>query len=447
MTLFDGKRLTQSTLRLDLDGLRRGDYTDRYFSNVVQVLNGLSREGYRYNGANPRGIPHAQSLHIGDAYVEAQVFNRRAPMALVVGIDAALAMLRYGTGYPDADGNFIETWRELEVVAVHDGDLTYYDGNVEQVLTVLEVRGRYRDFALLETPILGVLSRASRIATNVYEVLQVCNGKQVLYFPARFDVPQVQAIDGYAYWVAVQRYNSENPHRAIRPSVSTPAQAEWWGGKASGTIPHALIACFLADETETMIHFARQMPIETPRILLADFSNDIVRSSLAVLQTFWDYYRTAHSVGDEHAMRQWTLNGVRLDTSANMRDASLKEGDPKGVSPLLVRTVRTALNNAWQSWNVPKSLEDLARDYCRQVQIVVTGGFNREKIELFERARTPVDAYGVGSSFLSNHKDTNTDFTMDVVRLRLDGQWHNIAKVGRKPSDNPDLRPVDLGAL
>ena len=36
---------------------------------------------------------------------------------------------------------------------------------------VLKIRGRYRDFALLETAILGVLTRASRIATNVYDVL------------------------------------------------------------------------------------------------------------------------------------------------------------------------------------------------------------------------------------------------------------------------------------
>jgi nicotinate phosphoribosyltransferase len=146
-------------------------------------------------------------------------------------------------------------------------------------------------------------------------------------------------------------------------------------------------------------------------------------------------------------MKQWTLNGIRLDTSAALRDASLQDGDPKGVSPLLVRTVRTALNTAWESWNVPHHLEDLARDYCRQVTIVVTGGFNREKVEYFERARTPVDAYGVGSSLLTNSKDTNTDFTMDVVRMRINGHWVDVPKVGRKPSGNPDLRRFDLGEL
>jgi nicotinate phosphoribosyltransferase len=445
MSVFDGKRLSQAAIRLDVEGLRRGDFTDRYFTNVVQVLQGLSHEGYRYRGSNPRQIPMANGFSVGDAYVEAQVFNRRAPVVMVVGVDIALQMLRHATGYYRGD-EFVETWQELEVDAVQDGDITYYDGNLETVLTVLEIRGRYRDFAVLETPILGVLSRASRIATNVYEVLQVCNGKQVLYFPARFDVLETQMLDGYAYYLAVQRYNQEY-QKNVRPSVSTHAQARWWGGQGGGTIPHALIACFLGDDTEMMINFARHMPNDTPRILLADFNNDTVNASRNVLGKFWEYYRQAYVLGDETAMKQWTLHGVRLDTSAALRDVSLHEGDPKGVSPLLVRTVRQALNTAWESWNVPANLVDIAREYCRQVQIVVTGGFNREKVEYFERARTPVDAYGVGSSLLNNSQQTNTDFTMDVVRARINGHWVDVPKVGRRPSGNPDLKRISLGEL
>ncbi len=445
MSVFDGKRLNLSKLGLDIEGVRRGDYSDRYFTNVVRVLERLAAEGYRYAGANPRQIPNMQGAAVGDAFVEAQIFNRRAPVVLVAGVDIALQMLRHATGYFEA-GQFHETWQQLEVDAVQDGDVTYYDGNLQTVLTVLEIRGRYRDFALLETPILGVLSRASRIATNVYEVLQVSNGKQVLYFPARFDVPQVQSLDGYAYWLAVQRYNMEYG-KAVQPAVSTTAQAQWWGGRASGTIPHALIACFAGDDVEMMVNYARHVDAGTPRILLADFNNDTVGSSVKVLSKFWEFYRRARESGDEAAMRQWTLDGVRLDTSAALRDVSLVEGDPKGVSPLLVRTVRRALDNAWASWELPPSLVDVARDYCRQVKIVVTGGFNREKVEFFERARTPVDAYGVGSSLLENSKETNTDFTMDVVRICLDGRWVDVPKVGRAPSDNPDLRRVNLGDL
>ena len=88
-----------------------------------------------------------------------------------------------------------------------------------------------------------------------------------------------------------------------------------------------------------------------------------------------------------------------------------------------------------------------AQAYCKRVQIVVTGGFNRERIERFEREGVPVDVYGVGSSLLMNDKHTGTDYTMDLVRAKLAGEWCDIAKVGRRAGYNPDLQPVDLGTL
>ncbi len=97
----------------------------------------------------------------------------------------------------------------------------------------IKIRGRYQDFALLETPILGILTRASRIATNVYEVLRVCNGKPVLFFPARFDLPEVQAVDGYAYWLAVQRYNCENESAADARRSAPTRRARGGAAKAA----------------------------------------------------------------------------------------------------------------------------------------------------------------------------------------------------------------------
>lgn len=180
MTEFDGKRLTQSVMNLPVDSIRRGEYSDKYFENVARILTGLRAAG------SP----------VGDIVVEAQIFNRRAPYALVGGVDAALALLRHASGGAEAN----EAWRDLEVEAIHDGAVTEYDGQPESVQPVIRIRGRYRDFALLETPILGYLTRISRIATNVYEALKAADGKPVLFFPARFDLPEVQAVDGYAYW-------------------------------------------------------------------------------------------------------------------------------------------------------------------------------------------------------------------------------------------------------
>jgi nicotinate phosphoribosyltransferase len=445
MSLFDGKRLNPAALGLDVDGLRRGYYSDKYFENVVTVLDGIQKAGYTFAGFSPRSLPlDPTGATIGDIHVEAQVFNRRAPFALVAGTDVALAMLRLAAGSLIEDA-FVEGWQQLEVEAVEDGVFTRFEGDTEAVQPVIKIRGRYRDFALLETTLLGALTRMTRIATHVYHVLMAAGGKPVLFFPARFDLPAVQAADGYAYWLAVQRYNHDTG-AALTPLVSTDAQASWWGGRGGGTVPHALIACFLADTVEAMIAFGDHVPPEVPRIALVDFNNDSVGASVSVLKAYWSRYQSALEMQDVEAIKRWTLFGVRLDTGANMRDVSLGAGEDYGVNPTLVRVVREALDRAWLDWQVPSHLSETAAAYCRNVKIVVSGGFNRQKIAEFEAARVPVDIYGVGSSLLRNDSETSTDYTMDVVRVRLNGVWVDMAKAGRASSDHPDSRPVDLSA-
>jgi nicotinate phosphoribosyltransferase len=446
MSIFTGKRLSQAVLNLDLEGLRRGRYSDKYFENVVRVLTGLSETGYAFHGTPSHNLPSDPTgIEVGDLVVEAQVFNRRAPRVLVGGVDAALTMLRHATGYYNGD-SFNETWQNLEVLAVEDGTFTEYNGDPMHVQPVLKVRGRYRDFALLETAILGMLTRISRIATNVYNVLEVANGKPVLFFPARFDLPEVQAADGYAYWLAVQRYNLDAGKNVV-PSVSTDRQAAWWNGRGGGTVPHALIATFFGDSAEAMIAFAQHIPLITPRILLADFNNDSTNESRKTLAAYWQRYREALKSGDTEAQKRWTLNGVRLDTSGNMLDASLTDPSQKGVSPALVYAVRHALDTAYEDWNETGELLQAAQNYCRQVQIVVTGGFNRDKVERFEREGVPADVYGVGSTFLQNDHNTNTDYTMDIVRVRVNDQWVDMAKIGRQAGDNPNLQLINVGDL
>lgn len=449
MTVFDQQHHPNLAFGFDIDAIRRGYYADKYFDNIRYILEGMARDGVTFadmGGSSPRNLPvNPADTKIGDLIVEAQVFNRRKPRAIITGMDAALWMLRHGTGYFDESGQFVETWEHLDVTAVYDGVWTEYGGDPMNVETVLEIRGRYRDFAVLETNILGVLTRASRIATNVYEVQSATNGKPLLFFPARFDMPSVQAVDGYGYWLAVQRYNADHGTDAA-PLVSTDAQGAWWGGKGGGTVPHALIACFMADTAAAMTAFAKYVPAGVPRIVLADFNNDSIGAALATLHVFWQHYVEARETGDEDAQTRWTLNGVRLDTGSTVIDKALQPDGKPGVNEDLVRAVRAALDDAWQAWDVPARLRDTAREYCKNVGITVSGGFTREKIERFEREGVPVSAYGVGSSLFSNDSamGTNTDFTMDVVRVKLNGEWVDIAKTGRQPCDNDDLHPVDL---
>jgi nicotinate phosphoribosyltransferase len=450
MTIFNKKRLTNAVFKLDIERMRQGWYSDKYFANILKMLEGVgANSGYQGDYAREIGRD-ARGLNVGDMDVEVQFFTRRAGKTVVVGVDKALAMLRHCTGYFDSNGEWIPTWQHLRVTAVHDGATVTYHDDPLQVQPVIKVQGRYRDFALLETPMLGILSRSSRIATNVYNVLQAARGKSVLFFPARFDLHEVQAADGYAYDVAVARFNQDFGGQ-LRPYVSTDAQGDWWGGAGGGTIAHAVIACFLSDTAAAMLAFAEYVPADVSRIALVDFNNDSITDSLRTLKAMFDRYSALMAAGNVAEAQKYVLYGVRLDTSGSLRDVNVPPlGDPVldlGVTPRLVFNVRQALDHAWRQWSLTPEEAALARPYCQNVKIVVTGGFNPAKIARFEKLHVPVDIYGVGSSLLVNDKETNTDFTADVVRVCVDGQWVDMAKLGRGASENPTLEPVDLTHL
>ncbi len=449
MSIFDGQRLTNETFKLDIERMRRGWYTDKYFVNIANMLSILAAQGYHFQPTPgqpallPAGINTADSL-VGNVEVEMQWFTRRPGKTVVVGVDKAVTMLRHCTGFWEGE-RFIDTSDNLQVWAVQDGAIVEGSGDPAAIQPVLRVRGRYRDFAILETPTLGILTRASRVATNVYDTLIAARGKPVLFFPARFDLHEVQAADGYAYNLAVQRFNRDHARR-LGPFVSTDAQGDWWGGLGGGTVAHAAIASMLGDTAQAMLAFSQVLPPATPRIALVDFNNDCVGDSQAVCLAMFTRYRQLMDASQEDEANRYRLYGVRLDTSANLRDRSVPPlGDPAldlGVNPRLVFLVRQGLDTAWQRWNLPAEWHERARSFCQNVKIVVSGGFTPEKIARFEKLGVPADNYAVGSSLFDNHGPTVTDFTADIVRVKIDGQWINLAKVGRQACDNTDLERV-----
>jgi nicotinate phosphoribosyltransferase len=450
MTVFDRRRLPPEVFKLDVDRMRQGWYSDKYFMNIAVTLGELARQGYRFGGQAPDLSDldvDLRAVDVGNIEVEMQWFPRRVPTTVVVGVDKALAILRECTGYFEEGGRFVNTFERLEVWAVHDGSEAPYDGDVLNVTPVLKVRGRYRDFAILETATLGTLTRSSRIATNVYEVLRAARGKQVLFFPARFDAHEVQAADGYAYQVAVQLFN-QNFGKSLDAHVSTDAQGDWWGGAGGGTVAHAAIACFLGDTAEATLAFAATRPPEIPRIALVDFRNDCVGTSLQVIRAMFRRYLELIKAGKAEEARKYKLYGVRPDTSGNMRDVSVPPlGDKRldcGVNPRLVFLMREAIDREWQSWALSGEDRALAEQYCRDVRIAVTGGFTPAKIQQFEELQVPADIYGVGSWLLSSCDvhGTNNDYTADVVRVKILGRWYDLAKTGRKACDNLMLERV-----
>jgi nicotinate phosphoribosyltransferase len=334
--------------------MREGYYTDVYFNYARRTL--------LEDGRHPR--------------VVMQVFQKN--QAVLGGMDEAIAILKLCS----------DDWDGLTVHALYDGD------EISPWETVMTIEGDYTLFAHLETVYLGVLARRTLVSTNVRRVVDAARGKPILFFPARHDHHRVQTGDGYA------------AHIAGAIGVSTDAQASWWGGRGIGTVPHALIAAYGGNTVLAAMKFAEYAPPDVNVVVLVDFENDSVRTSLEV----------ARAMGD----RLW---GVRLDTSRTLVDRCLWDEmgdfDPRGVNERLVHKVRDALDE----------------NGFERVRIVVSGGFTVDRIREFEAKNVPVDSYGVGSSLIRG----DNDFTADVVLT--DG--HPSAKVGRQYRPNPRLELVE----
>jgi len=426
-------------LELEVDQIRRGHYTDQYFNHTLRVLECLAKEGYRYVGTAP-AVELAgcdlRGVAVGDIEADLQIFHRRRPFSIAAGVDCALAIVASCTGYFDNAGQFVNTAGNLELRAVREGT------RVEPWLPLMRIAGRYRDFAILETVLLGFLTRMSLIATNTYELLCASGGKPIFFFPARFDVYHTQMFDGLAYKVGVEAYNRD--HGAQVPMlISSDAQGVLWGKPGSGTIPHSLLLCFLRDTAEAVVQFARFLPPEIKRVALIDVNNDCVGESFRVARAMFEQYRRAFDAGRPEEAEKFVLFGVRADTAGEIRDVSIEPlGDDRldcGVCARLVWRMREALDALADDPAIAPAWRDRAREYFRNIKIVVSGGFTAAKTAMFTRLNVPADFYGIGSSFF---RSGNNDCTADIVRVKIGGQWHDLAKVGRRALENPDLQTV-----
>ena len=439
MSIADGKRLDPEIFKLDYKRMRTGWYSDYYFNNIVKILERLSGDDYKFEGACAQLEQQGLDLHsisTGNMEVELQIFTKREPFSIVAGTDNAIAMLKKCAGYFDENDEFVNTYDRLEVLAVQDGT------KVAPWVPAMKIRGRYRDFAILETPILGAIARRTRIATNVYFTLKAARGKPVLFFPARFDIHETQPGDGYAYRVAIEAYNLDAQTELV-PFISTDSQGDWWGEQGGGTVSHSYILCFLRDTAEAMLKFADILPVEVNRIVLVDTNNDSVADSLATARSMFKKYIQCLEKNATEEARKHLLFAVRLDTAGNMVDKGIDAmGDPAvdcGVCPRLVENVRRALDRGYEALSLPEKWIDTAKKYFRDIKIVVSGGFDPERIALFESLNIPADIYGVGSYLM---RGESNDFTADVVRVKIHDQWYDMAKVGRRPIDNKDLELV-----
>ncbi len=341
--------------------IRKGYFTARYFLRTRDIL--LSQKNF--------------------SVVTMQVFQKRNG-AVLCGVNETVSLLKIACGIYK-NGTWQAMWNTLTVNSLREGDvMSAYE-------PVLHITGPYVAFAHLESLYLGILARRSLVATNSKMMLTAAKGKAVYFFADRFDHFFNQEGDGYA------------AHVGGISAVCTQAQGSWWAGEPMGTMPHSFIALCGGNTTKAAQLFFKKFP-RTPLIVLVDFENDCVRTSLEVARVFGN-----------------KLYAVRLDTSEKLTDRALiknKKPSDAGVSPALVWAVRNALD----------------KEGFKRVKIIVSGGFTEEKIRQFEVGRVPVDGYGVGSALLKG----NNDFTADIVKV--DGKL--VAKEGRKFQKNSRMHLV-----
>jgi nicotinate phosphoribosyltransferase len=266
---------------------------------------------------------------------------------------------------------------EATVEALDDGD------RIAPKEIVLRIRARYRRFGLYETAILGMLAQSTGWATAARQCVEAAAPDPVVSFGARHVHPDITDVLDYAAIVGGC------------VGASTPAGARLAGLNPTGTMPHSLVLIF-GDTVAAAEAFDRDLGADVPRIVLVDTFKDEAEEAL----------RVAQALGDR-------LYGIRLDTPS----------ERGRVTPELVHEVRARLDQAGYA----------------HVKIVVSGGFDPDRIRFFRDAQAPVDSYAVGS-YISGASPI--DFTGDIKEI--DGR--PIAKRGRIPgrSDSPRLQRVRL---
>lgn len=304
-----------------------------------------------------------------DSIVTMQFFQRHDDVVLC-GIAEAIKFLKENTNIQNYSIKYLK------------------DGTIINALEpVLELEGHYKDFGIYEGVIDGILSRSTSIATNAYHCKKAAKGKEVIYMGDRGDHYINQEVDGYA--VEVGGLIGHSTLAGSRGNEEV----------IFGSIPHVLIQHFDGDITKVMKAYKQIFPNEKKLIALVDFNNDVIHDSLSVLKI----------LGND-------LYGVRVDTSKNMIDKMFNENEKYyGVNPIQIKRLRKALDE----------------NNGKHVKIIVSSGFDPEKISLFEKENTPVDSYGVGDYILK----ININFTCDAVK----NNNKNFAKEGRKYQFNPRL--------
>ncbi len=315
-----------------------GRITDVYFERTLHVL--------REKGINP----------VVKMEVIAKGLPGGWPWAVFAGLEEAMRLLK---ALPVA------------VRAMQEGTVFYpYE-------PVMEIEGRYQDFCVYETAILGLVCQASGIATQAARFRLLVEDRLLISFGARRMHPVLAPM--------IER----NAYIGGCDGVSVVASGERIGEKASGTMPHSLILC-IGSTVEAVRAYDEVVAPEVKRVALID----------TFLDEKFECINVAEAFGDK-------LFAVRFDTPATRR------GD----------FYRILEECRWEL--------DLRGH--RGIKFLVSGGIREKDVPVINPL---VAGYGIGTS-ISNAPVV--DFAMDIMEkdgkpYAKRGKWSGSKRVLRCPA-------------
>jgi nicotinate phosphoribosyltransferase len=239
---------------------------------------------------------------------------------------------------------------------------------------VMEIEGRYRDFCVYETALLGLICQSSGVATKASRFKKRAEERLVVSFGARRMHPVLAPM--------IER----NAYIGGCDGVAVGKSGELIGEDPMGTMPHALIIC-MGSTAEALKAYDEVLPPALKRVVLID--------------TFLDEKFEALNVAEQ---LQEKLFAIRLDTPSSRRGNFLQ----------ILEEVRWELD---------------LRGH-KDIKIFVSGGIKEKDLPVLN---TLVDAYGIGTS-ISNAPVI--DFAMDIMEVEgrpiaKRGKWSGTKRVMR----------------
>jgi nicotinate phosphoribosyltransferase len=306
------------------DEIKSGNTTDIYFIRTRKILKEKQLENIKVT-----------------MEVTASSLPNKWPWGILCGLDEVANLFE---GVP------------IDIFAMPEGSVFYSRDRNYVKEPIIVIQGKYADFCLLETPLLGLICQASGVATKSARVKKIAGNARVISFGIRRIHPGLSPmIDRAAYIGGMD-------------GVSSLSGAKTINKKPNGTMPHSLIIIF-GEQTKAWKAYDEIMPKEVPRIALIDTYYDEKTEAILAAEILKD-----------------KLYGVRLDTPSSR----------KGDFADIVREIRWELD---------------IRGF-KDVKIFVSGGLDEENIKSLKKAGA--FGFGVGTS-ISNAP--TIDFAMDIVEV------------------------------